>query len=230
MTDNHKISKVKIRPPAVVTASGFTPCPDVLVEAYSLTTALVWGKVWRYSNMPDGVCKASVLRLADEMNITPKTLAKHIKILERDQYIRDTTPDARNKPHVYVDTGKLRIKISLEMAEVGGRENLRSRYVNFTHEESTTKGARAKSKIFAAYENNIGELKAVMIEILLEAEREYSEAWILEAISLAVQNNKPNWRYCETILKRWKSSGKDDGKGKPAPTLNDVLRKAGYDT
>jgi hypothetical protein len=51
----------------------------------------------------------------------------------------------------------------------------------------------------------------------------------LEAISLAVQNNKPNWRYCEAILKRWKSKGKDDGKGKSQPALNDTLRKAGYD-
>lgn len=229
MSNNHRNSKVKITPPAVVIASGFTPCPDVLVESYSLTTALVWGKVWRYSNMLDGVFRASLLRVADEINVTPKTLAKHIKILERDQYIRDTTPHVRNKPHVYVDTGKLRIKIQLEMAEVGGRENLRSRYVNFTYEESTTKGARAKSKIFAAYEDNIGELKAAMIKLLLEAEQEYPEAWILEAISLAVQNNKQNWRYCETILKRWKSKGKDDGKGKPAPTLNDAMRNAGYD-
>ena len=61
------------------------------------------------------------------------------------------------------------------------------------------------------------------------AEQEYPEAWILEAISLAVQNNKQNWRYCETILKRWKNKGKDNGKGKPAPTLNDAMRNAGYD-
>jgi DnaD/phage-associated family protein len=215
--------------PAVVTASGFTPCPDVLVDAYSHTTALVWGKVWRYSNMADGVCRASILRLAAEMNVTSKTIANHIKILEADGYIKDTTPDVRNKPHVYVDTGKLRIKIALEMSDNGGTEILRSRYGNFTHEESTTNGARAKSKIFAAYEQNISALTAVMAEILIDAEQDYPEAWILEAIGLAVQNNKRNWRYCETILKRWKDSGKDEGKGKPAPTLNDALKKAGYD-
>lgn len=215
--------------PASVTSSGFTPCPDVLVKPYGHTTALIWGKIWRYSQMYDGICRASVLRLANEMNLSANTIAKHIKMLEDNGYIIDMTPNVRNKPHEYVDTGKLRIKISLEMAEADGTQILSSRYSKFTHEESTTNDARANSKIFAAYESNIGELKAVMIEILLEAEQEYSEAWTLEAISLAVQNNKPNWRYCEAILKRWKSKGKDDGKGKSQPALNDTLRKAGYD-
>ena len=215
--------------PAIVTASGFTPCPDALVTLYGHTTATVWGKIWRYSQMADGVCKASVLRLAEEMGMTANTFAKHAHILEVNGYIQDTTPDVRNKPHIYVDTGKLRIKISLEMSESGGTQKLSSRYSIIAHEESTTKVSRAKTKIFAAYEENIGALTAMMAEMLIDAEQEYPEAWILEAIALAVQNNKRNWRYCETILKRWKSNGKDEGKGKPKPTHDEALRKAGYD-
>ena len=215
--------------PAIVTASGFTPCPDALVTLYGHTTATVWGKIWRYSQMADGVCKASVLRLAEEMGMTANTFAKHAHILEVNGYIQDTTPNVRNKPHIYVDTGKLRIKISLEMSESGGTQKLSSRYSKNAYEESTTKASRAKTKIFAAYEENIGALTAMMAEMLIDAEQEYPEAWILEAIALAVQNNKRNWRYCETILKRWKSNGKDEGKGKPTPTHDEALRKAGYD-
>jgi DnaD/phage-associated family protein len=226
------MSKKKPAPsivPSVVTASGFTPCPDVLVDLYGSTTATVWGKIWRYSQMADGVCKASVLRLADELNMSANTFSKHAQILEVNGYIEDTTPDVRNKPHVYVDTGKLRIKISLEMSEIGGTQKLSSRYAKIEHEESTTKVLRAKTKIFAAYEENIGALTAIMAETLIDAENEYPESWVLDAISIAVQNEKRNWRYCETILKRWKSNGKDAGKGKPKITIDEALRKAGYD-
>ena len=215
---------------SVVCASGFTPCPDVLVKLYSHTTALVWGKVWRYSQMADGVCKASILRIAEEMNVAPNTISKHIEILEADGYVKDLTPDVRNKPHEYIDTGKIILKISLEMAQNGGAQNLSSRYAKFAHEESTTNGSRAKSNVFVAYEANIAALTPMIAETLKDAEKEYSEAWVIEAIGLAVHFNKRGWRYIETILKRWKESGKDDGKGgKPEPTRNEALKKAGYD-
>lgn len=214
---------------ALVTASGFTPCPDVLVKKYSHTTALVWGKVWRFTNMEDGVCKASILRIAAELNLTANTVTKHMQILESDGYIEDTTPGVRNKPHEYIDTGKLHLKIALDMGESGGTQKLRTRYSKIAHEESTTKGSRAKTNVFAAYEENIGPLTAIMAETLIDAEKDYPETWILEAIALAVKNNKRNWRYCETILLRWKASGKDEGKGGTAPTQKDALKKAGYD-
>lgn len=214
---------------SVVTASGFTPCPDILVKKYSHTTALVWGKVWRYTNMDDGVCNASILRIAAELNLTANTVAKHMQMLEGGKYIKDTTPDVRNKPHEYIDTGKLRLRIALEMAEDGGTQNLRSRYSKIAHEESTTKSSRAKRTVFAAYEENIGALTSIIAETLMDAEKDYPDDWILEAIQIAVQNEKRNWRYCETILKRWKANGKDAGKGKPAPSRNDALKKAGYD-
>lgn len=214
---------------SVVTSSGFTPCPDVLVKAYSHTTALVWGKVWRYSQMSDGICRASILRIAEEMNIAPNTVAKHLEILEVDQYVKDLTPDVRNKPHEYMDTGKLVLKISLEMAEKGGTQNLSSRYAKFAHEETTTKGTGVKPNIYAMYHNNIGMITPMQADILRDAEKEYPEEWIIDAIGLAVRKNARNWAYCEKILKRWKADGKDDGKSKPEPTKNEALKKAGYD-
>lgn len=214
---------------ALVTSSGFTPAPDVLVKLYSHSTAVVWGKIWRYTEMRDGVCSASVQRMADELGMSDNTFAKHVKLLESGGYVKDTTPDVRNKPHEYVDTGKILLKIKLEMGENGGTQKLSSRYSKIEHEESTTKGARAKGNIFAAYEQSIGVLDEIMAETLKDAEKEYHSKWILDAITLAVHNNKRNWRYCETILNRWKKEGKDEGKGKPKQTLEEALRKGGYD-
>jgi DnaD/phage-associated family protein len=188
------------------TVSKFTPCPDVLVEKYSHTTALVWGKVWRYCQMKDEKCRAAIKRLADELNLSDDTIGKHIKILETGGYIEDLTPDLKNKPHEYVDTGKLKLKINLFMEEEIGTEKIGTGYLKNRHEETTT------NSIFQIYESNIGPLTPMIADALEDAEKTYPPAWISEAIALSVTNNKRNWRYCETILKRWQTDGKDDGK------------------
>jgi DnaD/phage-associated family protein len=199
------------------TASGFTLCPDELVEKYSHTTALVWGKVWRYCQMKDGVCKASIDRIAKELGLSDVTIGKHIKLLEEGTYIKDLTPDVRNKPHEYIDTGRLKLKVSIfmEQEEEGtknfGTNKLGSHYQESWHEESTTDS-------FSLYESNIGPLTPMIADSIKDAEKTYPLSWIAEAINLSVLNNKRNWRYCETILKRWQTDGKDDGKGKTPVT------------
>ncbi|MCC6568613.1 MAG: DnaD domain protein, partial [Anaerolineales bacterium] len=45
-------------------------------------------------------------------------------------------------------------------------------------------------------------------DTLKDAEETYHAEWIVEAMELAVKNNKRNWRYCEAILKRWKDEGR----------------------
>lgn len=84
-------------------------------------------------------------------------------------------------------------------------------------EESTTKGDSETRNIFRVYEENIGALTPIISDILANAEKDYGIVWVIDAITLAVKNKKRNWRYCETILARWREEGKDDGEGKPAP-------------
>jgi DnaD/phage-associated family protein len=193
------------------TVSKFTPCPDVLVEKYSHTTAIVWGKVWRYCQMKDEKCRAAIKRLANELNLSDDTIAKHIALLEKGGYIKDLTPDVRHKPHEYVDTGKLKLKINLFMEEEEGTEKLGTS----GYRENRVKESSTTTDLFAAYENNIGPITTMTADALTDAEKTYPVQWIMESIRLAVENNKRNWRYCETILKRWKTDGKDDGRGKP---------------
>lgn len=71
-----------------------------------------------------------------------------------------------------------------------------------------------RPNIFALYEQNIGLLTPLIAEELQEAEREYPNEWIVEAIRLAVEHNKRNWRYARAILERWKTEGRDTGKRK----------------
>jgi DnaD/phage-associated family protein len=66
--------------------------------------------------------------------------------------------------------------------------------------------------VFEAYEAEIGVLTPIIAESLKLLETEYKQAWILEAIKLAVQNNARKLAYVEAILKRWKAEGKGAGK------------------
>jgi DnaD/phage-associated family protein len=67
-----------------------------------------------------------------------------------------------------------------------------------------------RPNIFRLYENNIGPLTPMIAEILQDAENTYPPAWIEEAIRIAVENNKRNWRYVEAILRRWQEGGRDE--------------------
>jgi DnaD/phage-associated family protein len=64
-----------------------------------------------------------------------------------------------------------------------------------------------RPNIFRLYEENIGPLTPLIADMLKEAETLYSEEWFEEAFTIAVKNNKRNWKYIEAILKRWKEEG-----------------------
>jgi len=69
-----------------------------------------------------------------------------------------------------------------------------------------------RPNIFKLYEENIGPLTPLIADMLKEAEGLYREEWFEEAFTIAVKNNKRNWKYIEAILKRWKEEGKNGKK------------------
>lgn len=64
--------------------------------------------------------------------------------------------------------------------------------------------------IFKLYEENIGVIGSMMRDELLDAEKEFSYEWIVEAIKLAVAQNKRSWAYIRAILTRWQQEGRPD--------------------
>ncbi len=82
--------------------------------------------------------------------------------------------------------------------------------------------------IFRLYEENIGPLTPLLADALRDAEKTYPPDWIIEAITIAVANNKRNWKYVEAILKRWKDEGhaqEQDRRDAEEPRGRDVSRK-----
>ncbi len=68
---------------------------------------------------------------------------------------------------------------------------------------------KERPNIYILYEQNIGMVTPMLAEKLLQAEREYPEAWIRDAFSLAVERNKRSWSYIHSILRNWAQYGKD---------------------
>jgi DnaD/phage-associated family protein len=62
--------------------------------------------------------------------------------------------------------------------------------------------------IYGLYEENIGPITPLIAEILKEDEKTYPEAWIKEAIEIAVKRNARNWKYVQAILERWQVEGR----------------------
>lgn len=58
-----------------------------------------------------------------------------------------------------------------------------------------------RPNIYRLYEENIGPLTPMIVETLREAEQEYRQEWIEEAMRAAVESNVRRWKYVEAILK-----------------------------
>ncbi|NDJ86220.1 MAG: DnaD domain protein [Chloroflexi bacterium] len=65
-----------------------------------------------------------------------------------------------------------------------------------------------RPNIFVLYEQNIGSITPIVAEQLRDAEDEYPDHWLAEAIKIAVEQNKRSWRYIQAILERWSAEGK----------------------
>lgn len=92
---------------------GFTPIIDDLARQHGLMRAAVFGRIWRYCQMKDGICRASLETLSDGLGVDRATVMRHAKALAEDGYLEDTTPNLRNQPHIYRDTGKASIRIAI---------------------------------------------------------------------------------------------------------------------
>ena len=85
-----------------------------------------------------------------------------------------------------------------------------------------------RPNVFRLYEENIGPLTPMIADTLKDAEETYETDWIVDALELAVKNNKRNWKYMEAILKRWKEEGrgkKQDRRDNKKPGEQSLDRK-----
>jgi DNA-binding Lrp family transcriptional regulator len=127
---------------------GFTPVVDEMARQHGLVRAAVFGRIWRYCQMTDGACSASLETIADGLGVDKATVLRHATALEEDGYISDLTPDARNRPHIYTDTGKASILIGFK-AGIAGAANETVAQRNATVAQRNATVAESQLKILS---------------------------------------------------------------------------------
>lgn len=101
--------------------AGFTPLIDSLIPVVGYLTTGIFGIIWRYCQMEDGICRASTTTLAKKLGLNRRSIMRHVDKLIAAGYLVDETPDAKGKPHRLRDTGKagLKVKIGVEVRPEG---------------------------------------------------------------------------------------------------------------
>ena len=103
----------------VTQVEGWTPVFDQVVAEVGLTTAAVYGIVWRYCQMADGVCRASQETLGARLGMRRETVLRHLRRLVRAGYLRNVAP-TEGRAQTYALTGKagLRGRVEAEVQAV----------------------------------------------------------------------------------------------------------------
>jgi hypothetical protein len=89
----------------------WTPLYEPALIKYGLLGAAVFGEIWRYCQMGKRMCVASRSTIASNLGLTIRTVDKYLGLLSSGAfpYIKDLTPEVKNRPHAYIDTGQCRV-------------------------------------------------------------------------------------------------------------------------
>lgn len=83
---------------------------DRILQDYGPFVALVWSRMWRYTQMKDGLCTASLPTIGAELRFNRDTVRRAVRILVEDGFFDDLDQGANNgHTHRYRDTGKASI-------------------------------------------------------------------------------------------------------------------------
>lgn len=88
--------------------------------------------------------------------------------------------------------------------------NKESNYKENNYKENTGSGSDFKDIVHKFQDNGFGLINAGTSETLTDLTEIYSDSWVLEAMDIAIDNNKRNLGYVKGILKKWEAEGKDN--------------------
>jgi len=187
---------------------GFTPLIDSIVKEYGVLTAAVFGRVWRYCQMETGVCQASVEKIAGELDLSVRTIIRHLDVLVEGGYLVDNTPGLRNKPHTYSDTGKASFNVSINaMTEShSGMSQSHSDYDTKSEQGMTESQLKIVSLREDLRELNSSDKKSYLDEFgcPIDPEEEVEtqmSTWFTELTDIMAYDNDKWLRSCQNMVK-----------------------------
>jgi len=88
---------------------GFTPTPDAVIDDIDTAAAVVFGVVWRYCQMRDGHCNASLLTIAARSGYSINTVRRRLDDLVSNGWLAKSSREGEST--IYKDTGKWSINL-----------------------------------------------------------------------------------------------------------------------
>ena len=201
----------------VTEVSGFTPMFDAIVQEYQdETIAAVFGAIWRYCQMQDGICRASLDTIASTIGVNKATVMRHADRLCEDGYIKDLTPELRNRPHIYAETGRIQIKSKFEtVAQRNTTVAQRNTTVAQSKLSKDLKKDIKKDERYSGFSTatsklgNLrgGSLNSIDVDYLNDWTGKHTEEWIGKAIEIAQAKGARSSSYVDKILLGWEANG-----------------------
>ena len=138
--------------------NGWTPMLDSLVQEFGLVTAAVFGRIWRYCQMPAGICSASMETIGDKPSLRFEVNIAQVKTL----YPVDVKPPEmpgitwtqvklNRTPAPYEHNNKPVIRLDEIVKQYAPKPNFQHRFV---HDD------RGVANIIYGYEKNLPPLLA----------------------------------------------------------------------
>ena len=87
--------------------SGYTLLFDIVVNDTNYMTAIVYGLVYRHSQMRNHACYASIGTMARLVGVSRRTIERHLTILVEKGFINKLAPDLAGHPYRYIPTDKV---------------------------------------------------------------------------------------------------------------------------
>jgi DNA-binding MarR family transcriptional regulator len=95
MSDSNDVTQKTTTQPAT-----FTPLFDELVDqGFSLAERAIYGQIWRYSQMSEGRCTATLETIAENIGVSKKTVIRALASLKEHGLVVDLTPEIKNHYH-----------------------------------------------------------------------------------------------------------------------------------
>jgi len=184
----------------------FTPLFDLVIKDVGIVGAGVYGRVWRYCQGERGVCQAKQETIADELGMSRHTILRWLTKLCDAGYLEDTTPDLRNKPHTYRDTGKVKIQIRLDaVAESNSTvaESNRDCSTESHEERSKREEKREEDGADAPIPHNLDEW---LERIRASNNRQAELRWMIEILYPKIpEKDLPGYAYVKKVANRLKA-------------------------
>lgn len=173
---------------------GFTPCIDSITQTLGAIPSIVFGRMWRYCQLQDRVCSASIEKVAHELGLSYNTVRFHVSQLVEAGYLKDLDPGVRNRPHRYADTGKAGLSVNIQ----AGPQNLETNPSNNGngHQNLETRSSEFEDP----GHQNLAMKKVFKKEIKKEEEEE--KAILSELIPGSSQTPIQAWKYIKDMLRQ----------------------------